>query len=161
MQLSADPMPFALHFSGSGPEILGTPSSLWCCPCLGRPVGACWCAPKADFWAIGSLLQVVKRTFSERQNHRPYLGCRDCMHPVQGTVYPTMFSEYSAVRVRSQPVVGLGIVRSLRSGLFDSNAVWPHKRAPNGRIGIVAGNHFTDVMIPCCKALVRQRYRIN
>lgn len=98
---------------------------------------------KADVWAIGSLLQVVKRSFSDAQDHKPMIWGTGMLHPVNGTG----FLDHVDVSLVRGPItaalLGLDMDQFGDPGLL-INAAWPHARVPNGKIGIVPHHSLAD-----------------
>lgn len=158
MQLSADTMPLRLHWWKAVPNFGDAISPVVLAHVSGRPVEHAG-VRKADVWAIGSLLQVVKRNFSEAQDHRPVIWGAGLLHPVQGTG----FTDHVDIALVRGPItaalLGLELSEFGDPGLL-INAVWPHKRAPNGRIGIVP--HHSLIDDPVLQALVASdtRYQL-
>jgi len=98
---------------------------------------------KADIWAIGSLLQVVKRTYAEEKDLVPTVWGTGLLHPVHGVT----FTDHVKIALVRGPVtaalLGLEMDRFGDPGLLISDA-WPMDRVPNGKIGIVPHHSLMD-----------------
>jgi len=158
MQASADTTPLRLHWWKAVPNFGDALSPVVLAHVAGRPVAHAG-VRKAEVWAIGSLLQVVKRNFSEAQDHRPVIWGAGLLHPVQGTG----FVDHVDIALVRGPItaalLGLELSEFGDPGLL-INAVWPQDRAPNGKIGIVP--HHSLVDDPVLQALIASdtRYQL-
>ncbi len=145
MQMAADTTPLRLHWWTAVPNFGDAISPVVLAHVSGREVVAAG-VKKADVWAIGSLLQVVKRGFAAPRDHTPLIWGTGLLHPVNGTA----FLDNVKVALLRGPItaalLGLTVDRFGDPGLLISD-VWPCDRAPNGRIGIVPHHTLLDDVI--------------
>ena len=83
MNVVPDTTPLALHWWKAVPNFGDAISPVVLAHVSGRQVVHAGVS-KADIWAIGSLLQVVKRSYSDAQERRPVIWGTGLLHPVHG-----------------------------------------------------------------------------
>tara|TARA_R110000787_G_scaffold97991_7_gene201905 strand:- start:4482 stop:5288 length:807 start_codon:yes stop_codon:yes gene_type:complete len=158
MGAKADTTPLALHWWKAVPNFGDAISPVVLAHVSGRPVVHAG-VNKADVWGIGSLLQVVKRSYGDAKQRRPVIWGTGLLHPVHGTG----FVEHVDIALVRGPItaalLGLELSEFGDPGLL-INAVWPQDRAPNGKIGIVP--HHTLVNDVVLRALLDSddRYQV-
>ncbi len=98
---------------------------------------------RADIWAIGSLLQVVKRTFSDPQDHKPMIWGTGLLHPVNGIAF---LDNVDIALVRGPITAALLGIDAQQFGdpALLINAAWPHSKVSSGKIGIVPHHSLAD-----------------
>ena len=84
MGAKADTTPLALHWWKAVPNFGDAISPVVLAHVSGRPVVHAG-VNKADVWGIGSLLQVVKRSYGDAKQRRPVTWGTGLLHPVHGT----------------------------------------------------------------------------
>lgn len=98
---------------------------------------------KAELWGIGSLLQVVKRAYTAPKDMRPTVWGTGLLHAVNGIE----FTKHVDIALLRGPItaalLNIEMARFGDPGLVISD-VWPHDRAPNGKIGIVPHHSLID-----------------
>ena len=135
MNVVPDTTPLALHWWKAVPNFGDAISPVVLAHVSGRQVVHAGVS-KADIWAIGSLLQVVKRSYSDAQERRPVIWGTGLLHPVHGIG----FIEHVDIALVRGPITAalLGLELSeFGDPALLINEVWPLTRVPNGKVGIV------------------------
>jgi pyruvyltransferase len=145
MTAVADTKPLSLHWWKAVPNFGDAISPLVLSHVSGRNVVHAG-VHKAEVWGIGSLLQVVKRAYPTKKDMRPTVWGTGLLHPVNGTA----FSKHVNIALVRGPITAtlldLEVSRFGDPGLVISD-VWPHDRAPNGKIGIVPHHSLMDDLV--------------
>ncbi|EEB83226.1 polysaccharide pyruvyl transferase family protein [Roseobacter sp. GAI101] len=142
MTVAADTTPLRLHWWKAVPNFGDAISPVVLAHVSGREVVHAG-VNKADIWAVGSLLQVIKRAYSEEKDLMPTVWGTGLLHAVHGL----RFKDHVRIALVRGPItaalLGLEVDRFGDPGLLISD-VWPMDRTPNGKIGIVPHHSIMD-----------------
>ncbi|WP_295508687.1 polysaccharide pyruvyl transferase family protein [uncultured Sulfitobacter sp.] len=135
MTVAVDTNPLSLHWWKAVPNFGDAISPVVLAHVSGRKVVHAG-VNKAEVWGVGSLLQVVKRSYTAKKDMRPTIWGTGLLHPVHGT----KFTKHVNIALVRGPITAalldLEVSRFGDPGLLISD-VWPQDRVPNGKIGIV------------------------
>ncbi len=138
----ADTNPLSLHWWKAVPNFGDAISPVVLAHVSGRKVVHAG-VNRAQVWAAGSLLQVVKRTYTAAKDIRPTIWGAGLLHPVHGV----KFTKHVNIALVRGPITAalleLEVSRFGDPGLLISD-VWPASRNPNGKIGIVPHHTLMD-----------------
>lgn len=146
MTAVADTEPLSLHWWKAVPNFGDAISPVVLGHVSGRKVVHAG-VNRARVWAVGSLLQVVKRTYTTAKDMRPTVWGTGLLHPVHGVNFTKNVNIALVRGPITAALLGLDVSRFGDPGLLISD-VWPKPLNRNGKIGIVP--HHTlmgDVML--------------
>ena len=150
MTVAADTQPLRLHWWKAVPNFGDAISPVVLEHVSGRAVVHAG-VNQAEVWAVGSLVQVVKRAYASAKSVRPLVWGTGLLHPVHGTGFRAHVDIALVRGPITADLLGLEVSRFGDPGLLISD-VWPHERAPGGRIGVVP--HHTLVEDVMLRALI-------
>ena len=158
MTAAADTTPLRLHWWKAVPNFGDAISPVVLAHVSGRKVVHAG-VNKANVWAIGSLLQVVKRAYTAAQSVRPLVWGTGLLHPVHGVG----FKDHVDIALVRGPItadlLGLDVSRFGDPGLLISD-VWPQERKREGRIGIVPHHSLMDDVMLRALTDLDPRYQV-